>query len=57
MVINFQGEVVYLEKLKGKVHQQPEGICFDSKGGMFISNEARDDMPGMIYYFKPLGAE
>ncbi len=32
MVINFQGEVVYLEKLKGKVHQQPEGLCFDSKG-------------------------
>lgn len=57
MVINFQGEVVYLEKLKGKVHQQPEGICFDSKGGMFISNEARDDMPGMIYYFKPFGTE
>lgn len=57
MVINFQGEVVYLEKLKGKVHQQPEGLCFDSKGGMFISNEAGDDMPGMIYYYKPLGAE
>lgn len=57
MVINFQGEVVYLEKLKGKVHQQPEGLCFDSKGGLFISNEAGDDMPGMIYYFKPLGAE
>lgn len=57
MVINFQGEVVYLEKLKGKVHQQPEGLCFDSKGGLFISNEAGNDMPGMIYYFKPLGAE
>ena len=57
MVINFQGEVVYMEKLKGKVHQQPEGICFDSKGGMFISNEAGDELPGMIYYFKPIGME
>lgn len=57
MVINFQGEVVYLEKLKGKVHQQPEGICFDSKGGMFISNEAGEGMPGMIYYFQAFGAE
>lgn len=57
MAINFAGEVVYLEKLKGKVHQQPEGLCFDSKGGLFISNEAKDEMPGMIYYFKPLGTE
>lgn len=57
MVINFQGEVVYLEKLKGKVHQQPEGICFNSKGGMYISNEAGDGMPGMIYYFQAVGAE
>jgi len=57
MVINFKGEVVYLEKLKGKVHQQPEGICFDSKGGMFISNEGSDATPGMIYCFKPSGAE
>lgn len=57
MVINFQGEVVYMEKLKGKLHQQPEGICFDSKGGMFIANEAGDGMPGMIYYFKPVGME
>lgn len=57
MVINFQGEVVYLEKLKGKVHEQPEGLCFDSKGGLFISNEAGKEVAGMIYYFKPLGAE
>jgi uncharacterized protein YjiK len=54
MVINFKGEVVYMEHLKGKLHKQPEGLCFDSKGGLFLSNEAGDDLPGMIYYYKPL---
>lgn len=57
MILSQQGEVLYMEKLKGKIHKQPEGICFDSHGGMFISNEAGEELPGMIYYFKPPGAE
>lgn len=30
---------------------QPEGICFDSKGDMYISTEARNGKPAYIYKF------
>jgi uncharacterized protein YjiK len=36
------GHVIHIQKLKKSVHAQPEGICFDADGTMFISNEGKD---------------
>ena len=38
----------YLEK---EMLPQPEGICFDSKGNLYISTEARHGKPAYIYEF------
>ncbi|HMQ90143.1 MAG TPA: SdiA-regulated domain-containing protein [Flavilitoribacter sp.] len=46
------GTVTRIIKLSKKMHPQPEGICFDTKGTMYISDEARDGEPGRVYgYF------
>lgn len=52
LVLDSMGNVVHVEKLKKKVHAQPEGICFDLNGTMYISNEAKDGEPGKVYVFK-----
>jgi DNA-binding beta-propeller fold protein YncE len=41
MVIDQSGRILHIEKLKKKVHPQPEGICFDPAGNLYISNEGK----------------
>ncbi len=53
MVLSPEGQILHLEKLKSKVHPQPEGICFDSEGTMYISNEGRGE-DGTIQQFRLL---
>ena len=53
LVMRPDGEIVYLEKLKKKVHRQPEGIVFDSDGTLYISNEERGDDAANIHRFAP----
>lgn len=55
LVLDATGKVIHLEKLKKKIHLQPEGICFDADGTMYISNEGKDGEPGKIYVFKIKG--
>ncbi len=52
MIIDMNSAIVHIEKLKKKMHAQPEGICFDQDGTMYIANEAKDDEPGKILVFK-----
>lgn len=52
LVLDQNGKVLHLEKLKKKVHGQPEGICFDPDGAMYISNEGKDGEPGKVYVFE-----
>ncbi|MEN0005680.1 MAG: SdiA-regulated domain-containing protein [Bacteroidota bacterium] len=42
MVLSPEGKLLHLEKLKKKVHAQPEGICFDQQGRLYIANEGKD---------------
>ncbi len=51
LVLDSTGKIRYLERLKKNVHNQPEGICFDADGTMYIANEGLDELPGKVYVF------
>jgi len=51
LVFSREGKMLAIIKLKSKVHRQPEGICFSSKGTLYISNEG-DDNEGKILKFE-----
>lgn len=50
MVLSPAGKIIHIEKFNKKVHSQPEGICFDKDGTMWISNEADESRPSLIKY-------
>ena len=50
MILSPKGKIRHIEKLKKKVHAQPEGICFDSQGGLYISNEGKDGKAKLHYF-------
>jgi uncharacterized protein YjiK len=50
IVMNTKGQIVHIEKLSKKVHPQPEGLCFDKNGTLFLSNEGKGTDP-VIYRF------
>ncbi len=51
LVLNRKGEFIHLEKLEKKIHNQPEGLCFDKEGNLYISNESKSNPP-LLYMFK-----
>lgn len=40
-ILDKQGKVEYIHLLDEELFRQPEGVSFDSKGNLYISNEAR----------------
>ncbi len=50
VVLNGNGEILHIEPLDPKLHRQPEGICFDRDGTLFIANEGKDGS-GKIFRF------
>ena len=50
MIVNQEGQILHIEKLKKSVHPQPEGICFDTNGNLYISNEGKNGK-GTIHRF------
>lgn len=50
VVLNRKGKIKHIIKLKKKIHQQPEGIVFDSTGTLYISNEGKEGK-ARIYKF------
>jgi len=43
IVVSMNGEIQLITKLPKKLHRQPEGLCFDAAGNMYISNEERKE--------------
>ena len=41
MVISQEGQLLHIEKLRKEVHAQPEGLCFDQDGTLYIANEGK----------------
>jgi uncharacterized protein YjiK len=48
-----EGKLKAFDYLEKEMLPQPEGICFDTKGNLFISTEARHGKPARIYEFAP----
>ncbi len=52
IVLSPQGKILEMVKLDKNRFVQPEGICFDPDGTMYISSEAKDDPKGKLFVFK-----
>ena len=50
VVLNAEGQLLYIEKLKKSIHPQPEGLCFDRQGNMYIANEGKDEAAFIYKY-------
>jgi len=50
MIVNPKGDIIHIEKFKKKMHPQPEGICFEKDGTMWVSNEGKDGAPTLLRY-------
>ncbi len=50
LVLDTDGRVLHIEKLDKDVHEQPEGLCFEANGDLYISNEGKGGR-GRIYRF------
>lgn len=51
LVMDMSGQILHISKLPKKLHRQPEGISFDSKGELYISNEKRKDNDANIVVY------
>jgi DNA-binding beta-propeller fold protein YncE len=52
LVLSPDGKILHIEKLQKPIHPQPEGLCFEKDGTMWISNEAKKAAPARVYQFK-----
>jgi len=52
IVLSQEGKVIAARQLDRKTFKQPEGICFNPDGDLFISNESRDKGKANILKFK-----
>ncbi|MCB0642384.1 MAG: SdiA-regulated domain-containing protein, partial [Phaeodactylibacter sp.] len=50
-VLSPEGKLVHVQKLRKKVHAQPEGICFDEQGNLWISSAAKCKSPAILHKF------
>ena len=50
MVMDPGGRLLFIEKFKKSVHPQPEGLCFDKDGTLYIADEGKKGQ-GRIYRF------
>jgi uncharacterized protein YjiK len=52
IVISSEGKILEMVKLDKNRFPQPEGICFDTNGTLYLSSEAKDDPKGKLFVFK-----
>ena len=51
LIIDSNGNILHIDKLPKELHRQPEGLCFDEQGNLYISNEQKKDNPPVIHYY------
>ena len=52
VVMQPDGQVLHLAKLRKSVHPQPEGIWIDSDGSLYLSSEGDAEQSGRINVFR-----
>jgi uncharacterized protein YjiK len=52
LIMNTQGKILDLVKLKKDMNNSPNGLCFDEEGTMYISNESKDGKPAKLVEYK-----
>jgi uncharacterized protein YjiK len=52
IVLSSEGKILEMVKLDKTIFAQPEGICFDPDGTMYLSSEAKDNPKGKLFVFK-----
>ena len=52
VVLSAEGKILDMTKLDKTLLPQPEGLCFDAEGMMYISNEAKDNLTASLLVFK-----
>lgn len=50
LVLKPDGTILHIEKLNKTMHRQPEGICFDKDGTMYISSEGKEGKGKIFMY-------
>lgn len=50
LITDRSGKVLHIEKLRKSIHPQPEGICFDTNGDLYIANEGKNE-EAKVYRF------
>ena len=53
IVFSKEKQITAVEKLDKDIHRQPEGICFNSNGVLYISTEGKKDAPALLMKFFP----
>lgn len=52
IVLSSEGKILEMVKLDKNHFPQPEGICFDADGTLYLSTEAKDDPKGKVFVYK-----
>ena len=52
VVLSAEGKILDMTKLDKTLFPQPEGLCFDAEGTMYISNEVKDNPTANLLVFK-----
>lgn len=50
LVLDHQGNTKFIQHLDENIFFQPEGICFDQKGDLYISNEKHNRYPTLLKF-------
>jgi len=54
VVLNRNNEIIHIQKLRKKIHAQPEGIVFSKDGTLYISNEGKGGKGTIsVFQYKP----
>lgn len=52
LILSEEGKILHIEKMHKSIHRQPEGLCFDEEGNLYIANEGKKGEKGKVLVFK-----